>query len=293
MNLLPCVVLALAPAADAHEANPLYQELRTKGVAVSAQATLPLPAPYLPDGLKPDEQKAILEKLCVGPDPKKPLFRYEDVIERTAAAPRFLEQTQIKPSDPDAPAWANDLWFVAYGDLKALSKRDPQQLFASSPQGATSTILDEDELAERKITLDLKPPLRERIVNVEADLIDTVHISSTNDVVGSQTGESILVASKIDPRFVKDPKYPNYWQVLSQKGGGPGPKRSLEVGAGYLKITRLAAPKDALLVEFHQIAAEPKEWFNGAPVLRGKIPLWVDQEVKNFRISSLKTLPKP
>jgi hypothetical protein len=302
--MIPFALFALAlPAASsepeklpAHQTNPIYQELLSKGVSVGAGKKMIFRAPLMADGLTAADQKKRLKALCVGPNPKEPLFDYSDVIERGSAAAHFFENRRIKDSDPQAPASVNDIWFVAYGDLAKIAKRDPLQLFGTTPGDAVVTDLDSDALAKRKIKLNLKAPLRERYVNTSADLLDTVKLSLTSRAVISESSESLVVASKVDPRFTRDKEFPNYWQMLPD-GLEANPKAprgplSIEVGAFYLKVTRLSEPKDGLFVEFHQVSTEPKAWFNGAPDLRGKLPLWVDKRVKEFRVMSMKTVPK-
>jgi len=301
------VSLALAlvlPAADPsaaksapHRANPIYQELLAKGVNLGGDKKMVLPPPYMVDGLSGEDQKKTLKALCVGPNPKKPLFDYADAIERSSSAAYFLEDRRVKESDPKAPAYLTTIWFVTYGDLAKIAKRDPLTLFGTSPSDAVTTVLDRDALRERKIAAEVKKPLRERYVNTVAELLDTVKLSLTSHVVISESGESLVVASQVDPRFTKDKEYANYWQMLPQglEANPKAPKepQPMKVGAFYLKITQLTEPKGALFVESHQVSTEPKAWFNGAPVLRGKLPLWADKRVKDFRIMSLKTAARP
>ncbi len=305
MTLLSSPLLALvSPAAEpapakppSHQANVIYHELLSKGINLGAGKTMVLPAPRMADGLSGEEQTKVLKALCVGPNPKKPLFDYTDAIDRSSSASYSFEDSRIKESDPQAPAYLTTIWFVTYGDLAKIAKRDPLQLFGTAPSDAVTTVLDSDALEERKIRLELKRPLRERYANTVAEMLDTVKLSLTSHVVISESGESLVVASKVDPRFAKDKEYANYWQMLPQglEANPKAPKdpQPMEVGAFYLKITKLAEPKGALFVESQQVSTEPKAWFNGAPVLRGKLPLWADKRVKDFRIMSLKTVPKP
>jgi hypothetical protein len=305
MSLLALALFALhAPAADPapatadpHRANPVYQELLTRGTTLGAGRTRVFPPPLMADGLGGVEQQRKLRALCVGPDPRKPLLAYDDVIDRSSAAAYFFDNRAVSPSDPAAPAYAVDIWFVTYGDLAKIAKRDPLQLFGTTPSDAVATQLDNDALAERNITGRLRRPLREYYVNTVAELLNAVKVSLTSHAVASQGEDSLVVASKVDPRFNADKEYPNSWQMLPAEleanPKAPRGPQPIEVGASYLKITRLAQPPGGLFVEFHQVSTEPRAWFNGSPVLRGKIPLWVNQRVKEFRIMSLKTAPRP
>lgn len=300
MILLPHILVTLAavaadPApADPHRANPIYQEVTGPGVMLSAKERVPLPAPFMADGLTAAQQTKVIKNLCVGPNPNEPLFDYDDVIQRGVNIPYYFNQRRLPNSDPDVPAYLVDVWFVTYGDLKALSKKDPQQLFAANPAGAESTVLEDDDLDQRKITRELKEPLRERYVYTVAPLLDRVEVGLTSRLVRSRSDESLITSSRVDARFAADKQYGNYWRALPDKDldpdGKPGPKKPLEGGGFYLKITKLHEPPDALFVEMHQVSLEPKAWFGGSAILRGKIPLWVRDEVRRFRGTALKTL---
>ena len=52
---------------------------------------------------------------------------------------------------------------------------------------------------------------------------------------------------------------------------------------GTLIIGHLKEPANAILVEFHQVFVEPKKWFDGANLLRSKLPLVIQPEVRAFR----------
>jgi hypothetical protein len=55
-------------------------------------------------------------------------------------------------------------------------------------------------------------------------------------------------------------------------------------GSGsYLKATKLQEPPGSIFVEYHIVFHEPTEWFNGATVLRSKLPILVQDEVRKFR----------
>ena len=52
-----------------------------------------------------------------------------------------------------------------------------------------------------------------------------------------------------------------------------------------MKLTRLADPDGAVFVEYHGVYNEPSGWFPGEEnLLRSKLPLVVQQEVKQFRV---------
>ena len=58
--LAPAVILSFTVPANAE--NPLFEELRTRGVVADGGARFPLPAPSLRDGMTPAEQQAEAER---------------------------------------------------------------------------------------------------------------------------------------------------------------------------------------------------------------------------------------
>jgi hypothetical protein len=50
-----------------------------------------------------------------------------------------------------------------------------------------------------------------------------------------------------------------------------------------MKVTRLAEPVGALFVEQHVVFAEPAGWFDGANLLRPKLPLVIQGKVRAMR----------
>jgi hypothetical protein len=125
-------------------------------------------------------------------------------------------------------------------------------------------------------------------------LLDRVQVEMTSVSVVSRTDESLLVATRLDPRFAGDPEFPNQWRKLvrdeTEDKVTLGPPHPYDCTATYLKITRLHEPKEALFVEYHRVSTEPKEWFGGANLLRSKLPILIQSEVRTFRREAVKTL---
>jgi hypothetical protein len=239
----------------------------------------------MPDGLDAAKQKAVIQTL-ISDD-----YSYDEFIRKSVEAPRLFKLRDVKPSDPKAPARGVDLWFVAYGDFKALEDEKFLDRLVNVGGGGNSKGkgLTKDELAKRKITID--DPKRESYGHIEFDFLEKVHLKATGRVMWSRTANSVVVAAEIDPRFLKDPDYPNQWQSIIKEGGvkklGPANPWS---GAGfYLKITKLAEPPGAMLIEQHVIFAEPTGWFDGANLLRSKLPLVIQNSVRNMRREWAKT----
>jgi hypothetical protein len=279
---MPALALPQTPAEPAtHEArNPLYKSLLDPGLSVGPDVKAKFPPPTMPDGLDAAKQKAIITNLIAND------YTYAEFTRKSIVAPQLLKLRDVTPSDPKAPARGVDVWFVAYGDLNALDDDQFLDRLVNAGKGegkGKGKALTKEDLAKRKITLGDEK--REGYGHIEFDFLEKVHLKATGRAVWTKTDESVLVAAEIDPRFRGDAEFPNQWQPIIKEGGttklGPAADWS---GAGfYLKITKLTEPVGALFVEQHIIFAEPTGWFNGANLLRSKLPLVVQNNVRTMR----------
>lgn len=283
MWLLPLLFLAqVNPAEAPHlEKNPVYRELRESGVSITSEKSFKLPEPYLPDGLDADEQKKLIEKLGGRRYPWARLTR------NTTVAPQIIQIQEQKLENTDTKARVVDVYFVAYGDVDAILQGDER----NEPEDSADkewTALAEAELAERKITI--QDPKHESFGYITNNLIDEVRLSGVLRTYWSESEESVVAAAMLDPRFDEDPKYPNRWQPLERgrEGFVAGKPSAYHGAAGYSKITRLKALKNAVFVESHLIFAEPHGWFDGANLLGSKLPAVIQHEVRTARQDFLK-----
>jgi len=278
--LLVLTSLAItAPTAKDHEsANPLYKALLDPGLLVGPNANARFPAPTMPDGLDAAKQKAIIETLI------KDDYSFAEFTRKSVVAPQVLKLRDVSPSDPKAPARGVDVWFIAYGDLKALDDDKFLERLVNAGKGeGKGGALTKDDLSKRKINL--ADEKRESYGHIEFDFLEKVHLKATGRVVWTRTDDSALVAGEIDPRFLNDKEFPNQWQSIIKEGGATklGPTAPWSGAGFYLKITRLAEPAGALFVEQHIIFAEPGGWFDGANLLRSKLPIAVQSNVRSMR----------
>jgi hypothetical protein len=273
---------ALAAPGDAHEqANPLYRELRQTGVAVGPSARVKLPAPALADDLDGDAQEALLKRL-VGED-----YPLDEFVRASVVAPHLLRLGDASPSVPEAPSRSLDVFFVAFGNRKTATSREflDRALQFNRKEGSSREI-GADDLARRKMSLKPEAARNEGFAYTVFTLLDRVEIRATGHSHWSQTADSVLAAGQLDTRFREDAEFPNQWRPLLtdpdgvKKLGEPMPYD----GAGYyVKVTRLARPEGALFVEGHLVFTEPKKWFDGANLLRSKLPPVVQDRVRAFR----------
>lgn len=270
----------LAPS-NHEELNPLFRELRQTGVSVSPTIKVPLPAPAMPDGLDADAQKKIMKEL-IGND-----FDLENFLENSVPAPLILRIGDVTPSDPQAPARKVDIFFVAYGDLNLLANKDfLQKLMGANQKEGQGRGLTAADLARRRITKLPENEKKEGYGHTVFSFLEKVQISAAGHSFWSRTPASLVAATVLDPRFTKDPQFPNQWRPINE--GKLGPPQPYQGAAFYLKATKLADPRGALFVEAHVIFTEPLKWFDGANLLRSKLPLVVQSQVRAFRRELLK-----
>jgi hypothetical protein len=284
------VFIAAQPPNDTstHEGqNPLYRSLIETGLPIGSDIKTRIPGPTMPDGLDGAKQKAILMNLL------KDEYSFEDFARKSIVSPYLLKLRDVSPSDPKAPARGVDVWFIAYGDLKVFEdEKFLDRLLNAGKGDGTGVTLTKDDLAKRKIApIDEK---REAYGHIEFDFLEKVHLKATGRAVWSKTADSVLVAAEIDPRFRGDEVFPNQWQPIIKDGGSS--KRGSQApwdGAGlYIKITRLAEPAGALLVEQHIVFTEPMGWFDGANLLRSKLPIAIQSSTRTMRKELVKGTDK-
>jgi hypothetical protein len=276
--------LAPAPATQSeapHAANDVYQALLRDGLTLSG-AHITFPAPLLSDGDTPEAERAALRKLA-GSD-----SAVEELLRNSVTAPQILKLQDEKAPDGTVIR-SGSLWFAVHGRLDEI---DPAQLGARSAESKpveagnmrfTSKLLGDDELKPRGITR--SDPKREWYSHIVGDLLDRIHVEATDHLRATQSEHSWVFASRTDPRFDKDAHAPNRWTTLARGGQ---PKDSAEPkpfagGASTTTISRLQSHPGVLLVEGHFVFAEPRAWFDGAPILRSKIAPVAQDQIRRLR----------
>lgn len=284
MYTLALALLATSPAqppAKHEDQNPLYKGLLESGLDAGGKEKTKFPAPSMPDGLDAAKQTAIIKGL-IGTD-----YSYDEFTRKSPVAPQLLKIRDIAGGDEKAPIRGVDAWFVAYGDFKLLEDDDflERVTNANKGSGGKSAPLSNADLAKRGIVLPKGNEKRESYGTFEFDFLEKVKLSGVGHATWSRTGESIVAAAEIDPRFLNDKEFPNRWASITTAGGQKkvGPQQPWTGAAMYLKITKLQAPAGAVFVEQHLIFAEPQGWFDGANLLRSKLPIAVQQNVRTMR----------
>jgi hypothetical protein len=254
--LVLCVLASIDPLSNLPAPGP---GLRTR-----------LPSPTMADGLDAAGQRAVIASLI------RDDYSYEDFTRRSAVAPQRLRIKEVTPAGAKVPAHGVDIWFVAYDDKSAGG-------LSSSVKVGTGKVLTKGHLEKRGIELAGDKP--EIYQHVEFDFLGKCHLRATVRVGLTKTEESVLIVAEVDPRFLSDPEFPNQWQPLLRERDTRrlGQANHWDGAKFYSKTTKLAEPAGAMFVEQHFIFAEPTGWFDGANLLRSKLPHVVQNAVRTTR----------
>jgi len=288
MTLSTLLLAIVAGASAAETDNPTLADLQTKGVAMSDATAFKLPPPIMADGLDAAGQRAALKKVADARTPP------EELVGKSVYAPVVVKVRTLKSAEDETPSIrAVDLWFVVHGDWDTLnSKGFLESLFPKEKEEGKSRVVSKsglltaEEMAKRNVKAGDKDGREEKFVYSTFSLFERVEISTTRFAVLTRGKNSVLAAAKIDPRFTKDPDYPNQWRPLLRDERAEiklGPAHPYTYAGGYAKVTRLREPAGAVFIECHLVYEEPYAWFDGANLVKQKAPLMVQEKVRTFR----------
>ncbi|HEY4309674.1 MAG TPA: hypothetical protein VGN12_09515 [Pirellulales bacterium] len=285
---VPTLLLASLLLGAAHDDNPILKQLVDAGVPVGSGAPLKLPPPTLPDGLDAAAQKKAIQGIADANHPVDALLR------KSIVSPFQLIIRSEGNATGDVTGKRVDIWCVVYGDLSTITKEGfLEERFSLGSKGesnnkpaAKSVILSAEELKKRNIQIATAADAKEGFAYASFSLFDRVQISGTGHVYQTRTKTSVLMASLLAPGFADDADFANRWAAIDRdkegnfKVGAPHPYAGY---GSYVKVTELIEPSGALFVEYHLVFDEPKAWFSGANLLRSKLPLMVQDNIRKFR----------
>jgi hypothetical protein len=279
MSLLALALLALGQA-DA-PANLIYRDALERGLVVEG-VEVKLPEPILRAGMTEADRRTALKGAVDLP--------IDEFLRDSPNAPFKLKLRDVPY--PGGVVRVVDLWFAVHASLDEI---DLDQLAGKADLAGRETteevgnmrfsarILTDADLKTRSIA-----PAAEgldRRAFSRGVLLDKVEVSSVNHVVASKANGSLVIASRTDPAFDLDPTFPNRWSLLPAPGAkkeAAAPK--VYVGSvGYTRVDPLSEKPAILLVESHLAFAEPKGWFNGASILRSKMGLIAQDQIRKLR----------
>lgn len=231
----------------------------------------------MPDDAAPPDQRRIIAELP-GNRP------YEEMVRNAIVAPFAMKIEDLENPTGD-PLRRVDVWFVAYGSLSQFfdeRQAVPLVQWARSDKKPSAAVISADELRRYSIVPAGNNRLREQFTYQQGVLFDRVRVGAAYRVMAALEPNAVIIAAVIDPRFNDDDKFPNFWQSVPESGE-PAPRQRYTTAGAYCKVTPLAEPAGALFVEQHFLFAEPHGWFRGAPLLRSKLPLAVQDSVRQLR----------
>lgn len=283
--MLSAYLVCVAVLLSAEPANPAFQQLIEDGLVVDREGRerVKLPAPAMADGLDAAAQRAVIEKVSGG-------RRYDEMVRDAIVAP-FAMKVEDLPAQGGDPLRRIDVWYIVHGKLDQFFDEKLANSMADIGRGekkdeATGAGPLSAEVLERHgIKTRQGPAFKEQFAYNTGTLFDRVEVSATRHVVATRGDESIIVTAVIDPRFNDDPKYANRWRSIDSESRPPkiGEPQLYTTSGSYTKITVLKEPAGALFVEHHYLLAEPHGWFRGAPLLRSKLPLVIQDSVRKLR----------
>lgn len=280
---LAALISAGVPAGE----NPVLKELSSKGIEMSDGSRVKLPPPIMGDGLDAAGQRGAMAKVADARSSP------EQLVAKSYYAPVVVKVRTVRSSDDEGPAVrAVDAWFVAHGDWDILTSKDFLESALKSKDESKSSVVSKsgvltgEEKAKRKLAAATKEGYEEQFVYTTFSLFDRVEVSATRFAVAQTAKDTVLAAARLDPRFDKDPDYPNQWRALTRNERAeitPGPPHLFAHAGGYAKVTRLKEPADAVFIECHLVYEEPYAWFDGVNLVQRKAPAMVLEKVRTFR----------
>ena len=269
---------------DGHQAaNPVYRALVTEGLEIEGKK-FTFPLPLLRDGQTAEAQREILRGLLESER------KVAEFLRDSVSAPFILKLKD--ETTTDSLVRRADLWFAVHAslddiDLDALSRNSAEaKPIEVGNMRFESRLLKPGELEARGIAVPKSDDSSKTLlIHQTGRLLDRIHVEGTDMMVASRSPNSWVIAARTDRRFDDDPKAGNRWWPIVRRGGQEqaGPAHPFPGGASYVKITRLASDPNILVAEAHFTFAEPRAWFDGAPILRSKISLIAQDQIRQLR----------
>ncbi|AGA30057.1 hypothetical protein [Singulisphaera acidiphila] len=288
MFSLLLLIPILAAGADSKDDGPqatnsVYRALVAEGFEIEGK-TFTFPPPLLHDGQTAEVQREILHSLLESER------KAAEFLRDSVSAPFILKLKD--ETTTNSLVRRADLWFAVHAslddiDLDAVSRNSAEaKPIEVGNMRFESRLLGASELEARGIAVPkADDPAKTLFIHQTGRLLDRIHVEGTDMMVASRSANSWVIAARTDRRFDKDPKAGNRWWPISRRGNEEqaGPAHPFPGGASYVTITRLASDPNVLVAEAHFSFAEPRAWFDGAPILRSKISLIAQDQIRQLR----------
>ena len=285
--------IAAPSPAQAQANNAVLEQLWKPGVPMG-QDNRVLPPLTMADGLNAADQRAVVQKVLNSNKGRK--STYDEFTANNPNGPYVL--LVEAEHQPPPPGYSVDLWFVVWGDLNKITA--PAFLKKQFALDENDRI---DVLKPADLPMGINPPPPPGNAGGEwyahgvftlISNVQRVRVEGTAHTIETVTNDSGTMAGIVDQRFNQDQKLPNQWKsilrdangsILKDEKGQPklGPPVTYDSAGGYMKVTKLVQPAGALFVEYHLVYDEPQGWFNGRDLLRAKLRLKTEGDVRSFR----------
>jgi len=269
------MALCLAQIGDAR--NLLYAAA-TDGTATLAGVPVRLDPPTLRDDMTAGQQRAALVAVAGSKG------KADDLLRDSVSAGHVLKIKDLHTTGPTIVRGV-DLWFAVRADLDAIDPADALgKARGGKPVEAGNMRFDARELTAVEVKdLDLKPPAgaQQWFLKTDGRLLDRIGFGSTDRLLATRgEGSRLIASSTLGGLVVEGTPLAGTWKDVSRPTDAPKPYAG---GMGYAKLSALKGYPGVVLVESHAAFSEPRGWFDGAPILRSKIGLVAQDQVRSLR----------
>jgi hypothetical protein len=277
-------IALVSPDLPAHDRNPVLRATIDEGLAIG-EVRVKLPEATFRDGQTAEGQRAALVEVAGSSRGA------DEMLQPSISAPHRLRIRDVQAEG--ATVRAGDIYFILRGvDLDAIEPEEAFRQLGGEPTEAGNMrfevrVLKADDFKDPPTAL---ASGHEWLTHANGRLLDRIAVESTDRVVTSRSADSLVFAARTDPSFGPKTPFPNRWSTITLKATGDvlGPPEPYAGGIGYVKMTRLKGLEGAVAVEIHFAFAEPRAWFDGAPILRSKFGLIAQDQVRRLRRELLK-----
>lgn len=284
--LLFCAAIAtsMAPLEPSHQPNAIYRQLVGEGWDLGGRK-LVLPLPLATDDQTADAERARLVELAGSERGAQELVR------DSVTAPFIIKVHDEKITE--ATVRIADLWFVVRAELASLDPEKQARAAGQKRVEAANMLFETRMLTDDEIKAAGLPTQLDKAsvwyAHVQGRLLDRIAIEATNEAVATRSGSSIVVGSRVSERFTG--ANATGWKPLS-KDDAPGALKPYRGGVSYAKISKMASQPGMLLVESHLAFVEPDAWFRAAPILRSKLSIVAQDQIRRLRRELARTKAK-
>lgn len=277
-------LLFLSIAWPAPAAHPVIEKITGPGVLTVDGKTVPLTAPLVTPDMPAERQKAAFTKL-VGAQ------RYKRYMMDSISAPFEISVDTLRKAADGDNVRGVDLYFIAHGNLDIIHEKDLlNKIMGDKPPQQDNEFetyaKPVDESKPEDQSLPPKGELREGVYKYRFPILEKVVVSGLVRNV-SLLVDNALMQSIVSPReLLSDPDNPTQWRPIPRRAktdaelGDPEPFQGFVC---YVQATQLGFEDDVVLIEMHAAYLEPKGWFGGRNMLASKLPLVMQQAVRDFR----------